>query len=108
LQIGESKYGKFLLELGASANAGMEQAVKVALTSMMSTARANLSVGPPYDLALYRDGSYHVDEFRIEGNADYLQSALHTWERHLLSAINELPPLDFSAIETAMRPRSKA
>ncbi len=97
LQIGESKYGKFLLELGVEAHVGMQQAVKVALTSMMSTARANLSVGPPYDLALYRAGTFAVDEFRIEGNAAFLQAALESWERHLLSAIKELPPLNFTA-----------
>jgi putative proteasome-type protease len=98
LQIGESKYGKFLLELGVEAHVGMQQAVKVALTSMMSTARANLSVGPPYDLALYRGGTFAVDEFRIDGDAEFLQAALESWERHLLAAITELPPLDFDAI----------
>jgi putative proteasome-type protease len=97
LQIGESKYGKFLLELGAAAHVGMEEAVKVALTSMMSTARANLSVGPPYDLALYQEGSFEVGEIRIEGDAEFLHTALESWERHLLSAIHELPPLPFGA-----------
>ena len=32
-------------------------AVKIALASMMSTARANLSVGPPYDVGIYKNGS---------------------------------------------------
>ena len=33
-------------------------ATKIALGSMMSTARANLSVGPPYDLGVYRNGVF--------------------------------------------------
>ena len=53
LQIGESKYGKFLLEMAVEANAGLVTASKIAIGSMMSTARANLAVGPPYDLAIY-------------------------------------------------------
>ena len=57
LQIGESKYGKFTLELGVAAHVNLATATKLALTSMVSTAGANLSVGPPYDLVIYRDGS---------------------------------------------------
>lgn len=48
LQIGESKYGKFLLEVGVHEEVDMVTALKVALSSMISTARANLSVGRPY------------------------------------------------------------
>src|SRR5215213_11586845 len=62
LQIGESKYGKFMLELAVHGNVGMEAAIKVALSSMVSTARANLSVGPPYDIAVYRNGSLRLEE----------------------------------------------
>ena len=51
LQIGESKYGKFMLDIGVRSHANLAVAAKLALASMMSTARANLSVGPPYDLA---------------------------------------------------------
>ena len=58
LQIGEAKYGKFLLEMAVHFHVDAETAIKIALGSMMSTARANLSVGPPYDLAIYRDDSF--------------------------------------------------
>ena len=45
-QIGEAKYGKFMLELAAFfAQDPGSTAVKIALSSMLSTARANLSVG---------------------------------------------------------------
>src|ERR1700748_338506 len=43
LQIGEPKYGKFLLEMAARFEVSAETAIKIALGSMMSTARANLS-----------------------------------------------------------------
>ncbi len=45
LQIGESKYGKFMLELAVEAHVDLSQATKIALGSMMSTARANLVGG---------------------------------------------------------------
>jgi putative proteasome-type protease len=63
LQIGEAKYGKALLEFAARGHVGVEAAAKVALSSMMSTARANLSVGP----ALRRRG---VRQRVAEGGGD--------------------------------------
>jgi putative proteasome-type protease len=45
LQIGESKYGKFMPELAVESRVAIDTATPIALGSMMSTARANLSVG---------------------------------------------------------------
>src|SRR5262249_42572220 len=50
LQIGEAKYGKAWLDLAVRSNADLRTAAKVALSSMVATALANLSVGPPFDL----------------------------------------------------------
>ncbi len=93
LQIGESKYGKFLLELAVRAHVDIETAGKVALSSMTSTARANLSVGPPYDAAIYRNGSLHVDELRIEESSPFLAQLDEVWTEHLIAAIAHLPAI---------------
>jgi putative proteasome-type protease len=93
LQIGESKYGKFLLELAVRAHVDLETAGKVALSSMMSTARANLSVGPPYDAAIFRNGSLHVDELRIEETSPFLAQLDQVWTEHLIAAIAHLPAI---------------
>jgi putative proteasome-type protease len=93
LQIGESKYGKFMLELAVHAKVGMEAAVKIALSSMISTAHANLSVGPPYDLGIYRNGSLELTEARVEADSPYLASLKSVWVEHFLDAIDHLPPL---------------
>ena len=91
LQIGESKYGKFMLELAVTANVDLAAATKVALGSMMSTARANLSVGPPYDIAVYSNDSLDMEEARIPPDSPMLGRLREIWERHLLMAIDELP-----------------
>jgi putative proteasome-type protease len=91
LQIGETKYGKFLLEMAATLHVDAETATKIALGSMMSTARANLSVGPPYDLALYARDSFAADEFRIEADSPVLVKLQTTWERQLRASFAELP-----------------
>ena len=57
---------------------------------MMSTAAANLSVGPPYDVGIYLNDSYEVEEFRIEVDAPVLERLRGTWERHLLQGVAEL------------------
>ncbi len=95
LQIGESKYGKFMLELAVEAHVDLETATKIALGSMMSTARANVSVGPPYDGAVYLNDSLLVEEFRIESDAPLLQELRGVWEQALLGAIGQLPKVSF-------------
>jgi len=93
LQVGESKYGKFMLELAVHAKLGLDAATKLALSSMISTARANLSVGPPYDLAIYRNGSLELVEHRIAMGSPYLASLQKAWVSHLTAAVEQLPPV---------------
>lgn len=94
LQIGETKYGKFLLELATKVGLSVDDAARVALGSMVSTARANLSVGPPYDLGVYRSGSHVVSHTRIADDSVYLAQLEEVWSRHLLAALDELPLVD--------------
>lgn len=93
LQIGETKYGKFMLELAVHTKVGLDDAVKIALSSMLSTARANLSVGPPYDLGIYRNGSLELVAHRIEEDSAHLRLLHDTWVELLSSAIDQLPPI---------------
>jgi len=91
LQIGEAKYGKLMLDLAVYAGAGMADAAKMAVSSMISTARANLSVGPPYDLALYRAGRFELEETRIEPDSELLADMASTWISHLVEGMRALP-----------------
>ncbi|UDY33855.1 hypothetical protein [Dermatobacter hominis] len=94
LQIGETKYGKHMLELAVEEHLGLGDAIKVAIASMVSTALANLSVGPPYDLAVYRNGSLELQETRIEDDSAILGIVQDRWRTHLLMALRELPDFD--------------
>ena len=69
LQIGESKYGKFMLELAVEAHVDLVTAAKIALGSMLSTAAANLSVGPPYDIGFYFNETRTLSQFRIDNDS---------------------------------------
>jgi putative proteasome-type protease len=100
LQIGESKYGKFLLEVGVHEDVDMVTALKVALSSMISTARANLSVGPPYDVGIYLPGSHALDHFRVAAGSPALVRLERFWSERLVDGMNQLPaisPADFDS-----------
>ena len=91
LQIGESKYGKFMLELAARVDVDLASATRIGLGSMMSTAQANLSVGPPYDVGTYRTGSFELEELRVEASSPVLARLQEQWDESLLRAVSELP-----------------
>jgi putative proteasome-type protease len=55
-QLGESKYGKPVLDRMLTPQTPLEQAAKCALVSVDSTLKSNLSVGLPIDLVVYKEG----------------------------------------------------
>jgi putative proteasome-type protease len=99
LQIGESKYGKFMLELAVETKVDLATAAKISLSSMMSTARANLSVGPPYDVGIYLNDSHTVGELRIESDSPLLGRLRDVWEQHLLEGVANLPDIAPADVE---------
>ena len=56
-QVGESKYGKPILDRVLTPATPLDEAAKCALVSMDSTLKSNLSVGLPLDLLVYREGT---------------------------------------------------
>ena len=96
-QIGETKYGKFMLELAVHAKVDLDDAIKIALSSMLSTARANLSVGPPYDIGIYRPGAMELEELRVEDGSPVLARLQEIWHKHQLAAIAERAALPVMA-----------
>ena len=91
LQIGETKYGKAWLDLAVRSHADIATAAKVALSSMAATAIANLSVGPPYDLGIYRTGARELEQLRIEGDSPYLARLVAAWREHMHAGVHALP-----------------
>jgi putative proteasome-type protease len=107
LQIGEAKYGKAWLDLAVRSQADIVTAAKVALSSMVSTAIANLSVGPPYDLGIYRTDSIELRHARIDGDSPYLARITEVWREHLMAAVHSLPavePDDIKVLDSDWRP----
>jgi putative proteasome-type protease len=71
-QIGESKYGKPIIDRVLTIDTPLEQAMCCALISIDSTLRSNLSVGLPLDTLLYRSGSFSsAGQHRITDSDPY-------------------------------------
>ena len=99
LQIGESKYGRPILDRGIRWDrTTLEEAAKYALISLDSTMRSNATVGPPIDLLVYARDELRVSRHRRLGADDAeLQAIRSHWEQALRKAVLELPAVSFDA-----------
>lgn len=83
-QIGESKYGKPVLDRVITPQTPLDEAAKCALVSMDSTLKSNLSVGLPMDLVVYEADSYRSDRVVcIDENNPYFRMLHETWGQKL-------------------------
>jgi putative proteasome-type protease len=93
LQIGETKYGKPILDRRLSPQTGFTEAAKLALLSFDATIRSNLSVGPPIDLFLYRTDSFSADKlFTVEEDTPYWGELRRGYAEGLAAIVADLPP----------------
>ena len=98
LQIGESKYGKPILDRILRPQTTLEDAARCALVSLDSTIRSNLSVGLPIDLALVRAGDLKITQkMRMESDTPLYSEIHETWSRKLESAVHSLPRFPWEA-----------
>ena len=79
-QIGESKYGKPILDRVLDPATPLEEAAKCALVSMDSTMKSNLSVGLPLDLAVYEADRLQSEQITcIDEQNPYFSMVRSTW-----------------------------
>jgi putative proteasome-type protease len=100
LQIGENKYGKPILDRIISLETSLEDAARCALVSLDSTMRSNVSVGPPFELALYRRDALEIAHYLNLKLASPLYKSLQKgWNEGLRRAFNRLPRFDWEGDE---------
>jgi putative proteasome-type protease len=101
LQIGEHKYGKPILDRTARFETELYDGVKLALVSMDSTLRSNLSVGLPIDLLVYRRDSLEIElKKRITDSDDYFRMLRERWSAALREAYRTIPQPSWLAEKT--------
>lgn len=94
-QIGESKYGKPIIDRIIKPGTSLAEAAKCALISMDSTIRSNLSVGLPLDLVYIRRDAMKVDRHvSIDAGHPYFAMIRSRWGEALRHAFEDLPNPD--------------
>ena len=94
-QIGESKYGKPILDRSISHESSLEDAVRALLVSFDSTIRSNLSVGFPIDLMVYHRNSCIMPAgIRVDDSDPYLHNIRAQWSEGLKAILQQfdVPP----------------
>lgn len=96
LQIGETKYGKPILDRIISSDTSLNDAARCAMVSLDSTMRSNISVGPPIELALYEAGTLQAPKHAVYKLASPMYKTLQkSWNEGLKRAFNRLPKFDW-------------
>jgi putative proteasome-type protease len=96
LQIGETKYGKPILDRIIAPDTTLDDAARCALVSLDSTIRANVSVGPPLDLAVCEAGALRVTRrLTLAADSPLYQGIQQGWNEGLKRAFLELPRFDW-------------
>jgi len=92
LQIGETKYGKPILDRSMTPECPLDEAAKLALLSFDATMRSNLSVGMPIDMLRYQTDSFSTANMTMLKEDDpYWSSLRGTYSQGLSQLVRSLP-----------------
>ena len=92
LQIGETKYGKPILDRGLDLDMPLADAVKVGFLSYDSAMRSNLGVSRPIDLVVMpADPKQPLLQHRVEEEDSYFNDLSQRWARLLHEATLSIP-----------------
>ena len=95
-QIGETKYGKPIVDRVVKYNSDIMDVVKCVLISFDSTIRSNVTVAAPIDLFIYRIDTLHADcKQRITENDPYYSTVRQGWSTGLKQVFSALPSPDW-------------
>jgi len=104
-QIGETKYGKPILDRILTFETSIEDAAKCALLSIDSTMKSNVSVGPPINLVMYQADSFVVkNQLQWQLGDRYLAGVRKLWEASLRSAFDQIPAINWDGNQTLEKP----
>ncbi|WP_291010496.1 proteasome-type protease [Hydrogenophaga sp.] len=102
-QIGESKYGKPVLDRVITPDTPLDEAAKCVLVSMDSTLKSNLSVGLPLDLAVYEADRLSSEKITcIDENNPYFRMLHDTWGQKLREVFDSIEHPTWDGTPTAV------
>lgn len=103
LQLGETKYGKPILDRALTQESSLRQAAKLALLSFDATIRSNLSVAPPIDLMVYETGSFSTRQLaKFTARHPYWTELRDRYSQGLGALVADLPEPLFPPADGAL------
>ncbi len=99
LQIGETKYGKPILDRTLTFESDLNAVAKSALLSIDSTMRSNLSVGPPINMVMYQTDTFEIcHRAQFQAGDPYLIKMRKHWEQALRRASDRMPDINWNQV----------
>jgi putative proteasome-type protease len=100
-QIGETKYGKPILERVVKTDTSIEDAVKCALVSFDSTIKSNISVALPIDVVVVPSDRCQASiRYRITDDDLYFKALRRNWGEGLRKVFAQLPAPEWVSAAT--------
>jgi putative proteasome-type protease len=92
LQIGESKYGKPPLDFVGHCGLSLEDAARLCLISQVITRRSNLTVGPPFELALMPANGLRISRrIKLNKGSPEISRSMEVWASCMQEGVRRLP-----------------
>ncbi len=104
LQLGETKYGKTILDRIIDLDMDLDEAARCALVSMESTIKSNATVGPPIEMLRYATGSLTFSGYvHLDSDDPYLIALVRDWDARLREAFQQVPRFAWGAVPDSTR-----
>jgi putative proteasome-type protease len=96
LQIGENKYGKPALDRIATPQLSLDDGARLCIVSLDATSRSNVTVGPPFEVAIYpRDSLCLSHRLKLDADAPVLKEISRSWNLGIRNAFDNLPRFEW-------------
>ncbi len=100
LQIGESKYGKPALDRIAHPGMTLNEGACLSLVSLDATTRSNITVGPPFEVAIYPKDTLQLSyRCSFDESDPYLIDVRESWNTGINKVFHALPNFENSVIK---------
>ena len=92
MQIGETKYGKPILDRMINSDISIADAARIALLSLDSTMRSDLTVGPPIDLVVFKKDQINLDfQEQLKLDSPFFKELSDIWAEQIEKGVKKLP-----------------
>jgi putative proteasome-type protease len=96
LQIGENKYGKPALDRIATPQLSLDDGARLCIVSLDATSRSNVTVGPPFEVAIYpRDSLVLSQRLKLDADSPLLKKISRRWNLGIRNAFENLPRFEW-------------